>query len=381
MNVILCTAKFSDNLGDGVIAECQGYALAQAGLSPVVDLDIGGRNAFASDVGRRGKLKRIFFALPPAVRCVIVVVAWLLRGRTIRRGWQDKLVKGDVLIIGGGQLLQDDYLNFPLKISSLLRMAEARDIRILVSCVGVGENWSWLGARLVRKAFARGGVEQVTTRDVASVANLRTLGLVPASVPVSCAADAASLAADVYRSGIQCDPNGEIGVGIAHPSELRLDGVSSEVSWLDFWVEVLELLIADGHRVALFTNGSAEDEEFKRKLTGRAPNAVRLVDRPVLPSDLVRTISGFKGVVAHRLHAHIIAYSTGVPSVALAWDSKVNGFMDLSGQSKWLLVGPMPVDVKLALRDRIGAGPFHNRLGGVVRNEAQRIAQRIWHPG
>ncbi|TLX69455.1 polysaccharide pyruvyl transferase family protein, partial [Pseudomonas nicosulfuronedens] len=48
--------------------------------------------------------------------------------------------------------------------------------------------------------------------------------------------------------------------------------------------------------------------------------------QPLTPSDLKSHISEADIVIAHRLHANIIAYSLGIPSIGLNWDSKVKSF-------------------------------------------------------
>ncbi|MNF57022.1 Polysaccharide pyruvyl transferase [compost metagenome] len=49
-------------------------------------------------------------------------------------------------------------------------------------------------------------------------------------------------------------------------------------------------------------------------------------DKPKTPSDLVNTINRYDLIVAHRLHANIIAYSLGITSIGLRWDTKLHSF-------------------------------------------------------
>ena len=56
-----------------------------------------------------------------------------------------------------------------------------------------------------------------------------------------------------------------------------------------------------------------------------------LVRRPTKARELVEDISAFKGVIAARFHANIIATSLSVPSVALVWNVKMRGFSELVG--------------------------------------------------
>ena len=59
--------------------------------------------------------------------------------------------------------------------------------------------------------------------------------------------------------------------------------------------------------------------------------------RAVEPRELVAQISGFRAIVAHRLHASIIAYSLGIPSVGLVWDKKVRAFGIMTGRERFFI--------------------------------------------
>ena len=41
---------------------------------------------------------------------------------------------------------------------------------------------------------------------------------------------------------------------------------------------------------------------------------------------MVNIISGFKGIIATRLHSNIIAYSLQVPAIGLVWNNKLKMF-------------------------------------------------------
>jgi polysaccharide pyruvyl transferase WcaK-like protein len=57
-----------------------------------------------------------------------------------------------------------------------------------------------------------------------------------------------------------------------------------------------------------------------------------LAARPKTPYQLAQLISGYKAIVASRLHAHVIASSYFVPSVGLLWDDKVLAFFKDTGR-------------------------------------------------
>jgi polysaccharide pyruvyl transferase WcaK-like protein len=43
-----------------------------------------------------------------------------------------------------------------------------------------------------------------------------------------------------------------------------------------------------------------------------------------------------RSVIAHRLHASIVAYALGVPSLGLRWDPKVENFYANCGREEWI---------------------------------------------
>lgn len=79
--------------------------------------------------------------------------------------------------------------------------------------------------------------------------------------------------------------------------------------------------------MADFGNGLYQDYLFELEVleyVGKAKEVSRyLAGRPVEGRELADTISGYKGIIASRLHANIVAYSVGVPSIGLVWNEKM----------------------------------------------------------
>ena len=59
-----------------------------------------------------------------------------------------------------------------------------------------------------------------------------------------------------------------------------------------------------------------------------------IATRPQIPKELVKIISQYNSIISFRLHSHIIAYSLEIPSIAIAWDNKVNFFFKDIGYSE-----------------------------------------------
>jgi polysaccharide pyruvyl transferase WcaK-like protein len=176
------------------------------------------------------------------------------------------------------------------------------------------------------------------------LANLRRIfGIGPAKVEI--VYDPALWADKVY--GIDLRGNARaIGLGIMAPLAY-FSSISSPVGEFctdrlkELWCATIGQLASEGHAVVLFSNGAPEDQRFAEEIFESIPDvlrgAVSLRERPRSPEELVKMISEFKAIVAQRLHAHIVAYAVGVPSVGLIWDSKVKEFGELTRRQEFFL--------------------------------------------
>lgn len=64
---------------------------------------------------------------------------------------------------------------------------------------------------------------------------------------------------------------------------------------------------------------------------------VQVANPSATPEALVSIIRSCDAVVSHRLHACIVAYSCGIPSIGLATNKKLNAFFDMSDRADYLL--------------------------------------------
>ena len=131
MKIVIAAVMYSPNLGDGLIAEC-----LSAGLHALADdldicwLDLAGRDGFdAPQTDVRTRVLDILSALPEVVS---EPLAGLMIGHQVRTklvpGLEGSLSGADLVVIGGGQLLQGANLNFPLKLARLVRAIESLNI-------------------------------------------------------------------------------------------------------------------------------------------------------------------------------------------------------------------------------------------------------------
>ncbi|MFT4765694.1 MAG: polysaccharide pyruvyl transferase WcaK-like protein, partial [Oleispira sp.] len=177
--IIICTAKFSDNLGDGVISECVDYLIGRSSSAyPVVHLDISGRTEYLDSNKKNSSVfKRIYHLSPKAVRPLLTIAGWLVifRKRLKLRLAEIKFRPGDALIFGGGQVVSDISLNFPLKLSFIYKAATKKGVKVSFNAVGVGGAFSFLGKKLVQPIFDSNLTTFTSVRDPLSKKHLEDL--------------------------------------------------------------------------------------------------------------------------------------------------------------------------------------------------------------
>ena len=186
--IALLNVKYSPNLGDGLLSECLEAELARsfAGIAPgtqVFSIDLAGRRAYPPIApSQRARMIALLEALPGALRKHVTKLALtaLVRVR-LGRHVRARLAGCDAVVLGGGNLLTDADLNFPMKIAGALAQAAALHLPVAVYGVGANRQWSDEGRRLFGRALAQARLSHATVRDARSQAAWRDL-LVPQGV-------------------------------------------------------------------------------------------------------------------------------------------------------------------------------------------------------
>ncbi|MCR9125580.1 MAG: polysaccharide pyruvyl transferase family protein [Rhodobacteraceae bacterium] len=335
MKIVIWGLHYSMNVGDGVIAECLGDCLKKAAPGvEVTTVDISGRHGFGEKMlANRTLALRILSALPVFLRQRVVI--WRLGAmlRRLRPEWERAAAGAQLSVIGGGQIFSDADLNFCLKIAQVGEVLETRRMPVVVHAVGVSRNWSTRGRSLFRKLL-KTDLRAVGIRDdlsrAAWIAQFGADGPAPAITR-----DPGLMAADCYgRPERQTDT---IGICVTAPMILSYHSDGSVAgtggSGEAFFANLALELTKAGHKVTLFCNGAEEDRESLERIALvphvaalREKGQLKVADPPETPRELAHMIGGFDAVVAHRLHACIVAYAYGVPHIGLGWDNKLESF-------------------------------------------------------
>ncbi len=387
MKLTLLNVKYSQNLGDGIIAECFEHALAQLpSVTEVNSCDLAGREIFDGKSNRIRQITRsLLDRLPPSLRRTLsIAILKQMVSTKLRAHYSEQLRDTDIAIIGGGQLIADAELNFPLKIYEATQAARDAGAAISIYGVGVGHSFSGRGYNLFKSAF-EDGLLSVHVRDQRSAKRwLERFG----DDSVGHVWDPGLLARQVYGRPMRARPvRKRLGIGITHPATLDLhaDRKADRMSrsdWLGFYGDLIEYFVARNWEVELFTNGACSDQSFahqiKLALQRRAGTGilVDVAEAPKTPKKLAHMIADYDTIVAHRLHANIIAFAYGIPHVGLGWDSKMEGFFEATKREKFLISSPCPATVghiAQTVRDAAVTPIPHHQIASVENEVLQQI--------
>ena len=342
MRIVVFNVKFSPNLGDGLLSEClEGELRACGNNISVVSVDIAGRTAYGASGRNRRAMLRIMEMLPLTLRRSLAqLVLRRLVSRHVLPIARRELKRADAVVLGGGNLIADADLNFPIKVAAVMRAAADVRVPAAVFGVGVSDGWSTKGTRLFVDAFTRQPLMHAAVRDARSLAiwdrNLAQIGARPAMLCRD-----PGLLADRHFPVAVGNQN-DIALCLTDPLLLRYHGAHHVGSELDAWLVALASdLATSGRRITLFTNGSSEDQAYLERLAPRFQaaigSAVSVMPHFETPGDLSRFIGGCQLVIAHRMHACIAAYSYGVPHLGLAWDIKLDSFFASVDRSAFMI--------------------------------------------
>lgn len=343
--IVLFNVKYSPNLGDGLLSECLERELRRSlPECDVVSIDLAGRAAYPSSHGAtRGLALALLDRCPPGIRMVAArIMLEILLVLRLRRHYRAGLDGAQAIVVGGGNLLTDADLNFPLKVAAALNQAARASLPVAVYAVGVAPRWSDAGTRLFADALAQSRLVMAAVRDHRSQtawnAHFANRDIVPAQVVV----DPGILASLHYPSAPRSGSGRKVGFCITDPLAVRYHSDTAAAATLDDWYPAaLRSLVEHGFEVALFTNGSPEDRHYLdsrlHAWVRHAKGAVTLSRSFESPCDLAFLVSGCDAVIGHRMHACIAAHSFGVPTIGLRWDVKLDSFSSLAGRSSHLI--------------------------------------------
>ena len=291
--------------------------------------------------------------------------------------------RADLIIFDGGGIIKYKREKFYYYISKILECAQGHDIPVYFCGVGVeGYNETDERCQMLKKALRYSCVKEISVRD--DLKTLQTCYLKGLDTPCCQVCDPAVYSGKVY--GItKSNHSNSIGIGIVRYrifEDHDLPQITKEFQ-LEMWRSLIVELEKRGYSWKLFVNGLKSDFEFAQEVLeymGKSEEKQQyLVPRPTESRELVETIASFKGIVACRMHANIIAYSLGIPSVGLVWNDKLTFWGCSIGYPERFLTSEHFTGKEIAdcLETSLQSG-VHQK-GVAFRNSVYRSLKRFVH--
>ncbi|MEM6602715.1 MAG: polysaccharide pyruvyl transferase family protein [Pseudomonadota bacterium] len=334
MNIVVFNVKYSNNLGDGVVAETTEYILQQLdNTAKVTTIDLGGREDYA-DVGIKypSKLKKIVHSLLKAIPSFIssplriYLTKYAMQKQHVSQ-WTQHFEKADRIIIGGGDLISDDDLYFPIRLELIFKEARKYNLPIFFHAVGVTPpaSWSDKGRKIFKKIFRSNLIRYISVRDTYSHHNLQDM----TDQEIKIVYDPGLFAFETYGSAHDKGAR-KLGIGIINSNDIAYK--AETFPGLERYTDLAKYLVEKGYNIEFFCNGSPEDYEVVKNLEKiLGPNQqISFAPCPKNARDLAKITSSYTSMIASRLHACIVATSYGIDVIGVApWAPKFEGFFKM----------------------------------------------------
>ncbi|GAB1619956.1 hypothetical protein AAOGI_00060 [Agarivorans albus] len=328
---LIAAVPYSDNFGDALIHNSLAWKLENYDISSEA-LDIAGRHNFERSAQQNAIKDKILKSRFEWVRQLFIPLNSMLVAVKNYRNWMSKVKAADVVLMGGGNLISDVYLNFPLKLYFLSLFCYFANTNYAVVYVGVAKRMSGPGRWLFKRLFAAKQCLYISVRDAASKDNIAYLFGAQIADKVVVSIDPAVNLNLSYSKAPHSDLSKQeyAAINIVNPVVLMVNSdndVSFNEQDYQQWIsQCVAKVKAAGLLPVLYTNGAQEDQQYMQDIASSLPDAKVVSVEQV--DDLVKVVSQAQCVFATRLHSAISAFSFSVPFTVMSWDSKVSAFVE-----------------------------------------------------
>ncbi|WP_054739447.1 polysaccharide pyruvyl transferase CsaB [Cellulosilyticum ruminicola] len=278
-----------------------------------------------------------------------------------------KVIKqSDILISGGGSLLQDvtSSKTIPYYLA-IVKIAQFYKKKVVFYSQGIGPVNKSFSKTLMKMIINK--VDGIYVREPGSKALLQEIGI---KKPVEVSIDPVigiNLGREVKETkGAVQKP----AVGIyLRPWQNEVH----DENLLESMKEGLGELIAKGYKLYFIPMHYNQDREISKKLQdklvqsglGKASD-IEVVDKMLSIEEVLDYTASFDMIIGMRLHSLIMAAAEKVPMMALSYDPKVTGFMKEIEQADYCIDS-----------DKVTAAMFREKLEKLIDNKAQQKEELI----
>ncbi|EPN4479345.1 polysaccharide pyruvyl transferase family protein [Vibrio cholerae] len=338
MKIVIVSVGLSPNIGDQLIAKTLGSVIEKNDKNDVTyidlhhglyDIEFSQREISLSNyTPNKEKLNKKY--TPRLIKS-------LLTCNPLSQETKVKIKESDLVIIGGGHLLIDNYFDFMIRIINHVTFAKKHNKKIIFWSVGVGTKHTiyW---KLAAKYFLKG--IPIYTRDSKSEDRVKRLGLNAKGTNL----DPAFFTSNIFDGNIGTKSN-SISIFIMDPYEMNRHSdyrVSRELA-TKWWCSIIAKAIGTFDNVTICNNGSMSDYFFIKKFIVPELEKLSLIEKCVISprvlkyDQLINNVKMSEVIIAQRLHAIIPSVSFGKKVIGIKWDSKVTDIVSDIGMEDILV--------------------------------------------
>jgi polysaccharide pyruvyl transferase WcaK-like protein len=248
---------------------------------------------------------------------------------------QAELANAHAVIFGGGAILDDERLHFPISLYNA--SAKVQQLGITMHCLGASTEgqYSRVGKYLLKAFLQR--CDAVGTRDRESIDSLQKVCPKAYSLLGDFAFEVDRIKAHKQQSTPPASNDGKViffNVSSHAPSRAHLKE-ADESAVLSIILEINKQ--APGAQIILGTTGVPSDGRVARELQARLGIAEIKVFEPKNLPELQAQLTQSDTIVSTRLHSAILGISVGTPAVALQLTQKIVNFFATIGLQDYVI--------------------------------------------
>lgn len=253
--------------------------------------------------------------------------------------WQFKEVfktirQGDLIILGGGSLLQDiTSFKSLFYYLGIVLIAKALRKKVFFYAQGVGPITKGVSKKAIKQIVNK--VDMITVRDSASKKLLQEIGVTEPEILVKTDAVLGLYAHEMdKKQGLKYLEKNEVELGEGAPPII---GISVR-DWRDYQgykkalAFVGDELVKRGYQIVFLPFHFPDDIVPSREIANMMKEPAVVIRDQLGVTEVLGSLSALHLLIGMRLHALIMASVMEIPVVGISYDPKVDAFMKLLGQ-------------------------------------------------
>ncbi len=263
-----------------------------------------------------------------------------------------KLCAADVLISGGGSLLQDVTSSRScLYYLSLIWTAAILGKKVMLYAQGIGPIRRRWVARLMRYVLSQ--ADAITVRDETSEQFLKTIGV---TAPIYTTADSV-----FFLTKEETETGRAILCAAGVPENKKIVGLSvrnwkDAATWTKSFATYIKKMAQEDVSLVFIPMQHPDDTRMAKSLCGDNFENVYFLDGTYRAEELMSIIGGLDLLVGMRLHALIFAALSHIPMIGISYDPKIDNFLASIGQEALFPVEKFDADRLLRVSREILQG-------------------------